>query len=108
MDRTAPQLALAPRVPSPPCTPTQLPCELKELQCPISQAVRAQGTLRRPEPPQASVPLAQVVTNGCLVEALSLVKELSNILARVLQQVVFDQELDALERCKRCCSGACC
>lgn len=81
-------------IPSTPGTPSQLPCELRAAVSHLSGG-------RSPEHPRKakpSAPLAQVVTNGCLVEALSLVQELSDVLARVLQQVVLDQELDALQR----------
>lgn len=42
------------------------------------------------------VALAQVVADGCLVEALALVQERGHVLARVAQQAVLDEELDAL------------
>lgn len=45
-----------------------------------------------------ALPLPQVVTNGCLVEAFPFVQELGEVLASVLQQAVLYQELDPLEK----------
>lgn len=48
-----------------------------------------------------SRPLSEVIANGCLVEALALVEELSNVVAGILQQVVLNQELDPLRKRQR-------
>lgn len=42
-------------------------------------------------------PLAQVVADGRLVEPLTLVEELGDVFAGVLQEVVLHQELDPLQ-----------
>lgn len=46
----------------------------------------------------SSWPLPEVISNGCFVEALALVEELSNIIAGILQQVILNQELDPLRK----------
>lgn len=44
----------------------------------------------------SSWPLSEVISNGCFVEALALVEELSNVVAGILQQVILNEELDPL------------
>ena len=46
----------------------------------------------------SSWPLSEVIANGCFVEALALVEELSNVVAGIFQQVILNQELDPLEK----------
>lgn len=41
-------------------------------------------------------PLAQVVTDGCFVEPLTLVEKVGDVLGHVLQQLVLHQELDPI------------
>lgn len=49
-----------------------------------------------------SWPLSKVISNGCFVEAFTLVEELSNVVAGVLQQVILYQELDPLWKRQSC------
>jgi len=46
----------------------------------------------------SSSPLSEIISDGCFVEALAFVEELSNVIAGVLQQVVLNQELDPLRK----------
>lgn len=46
-------------------------------------------------------PLAQVVPDDGLVEALAFVEELGYVFRSVLEEVVLQQELDSLERNRR-------
>lgn len=43
------------------------------------------------------IPFSEVISNGCFVEALTLVEELSNVITSVLQQVILNEELDPLK-----------
>lgn len=62
------------------------------------------STLRQEERSPAACcvsPLAQVVSDDRLVEALPFVQELGDVLWGLLQEVVFQQELDSLRRRKQ-------
>lgn len=48
-------------------------------------------------------PFAEIISDGCFVEAFALAEELCNVIAGVLQQVVLDEELDPLGGTQ--CSG---
>lgn len=45
---------------------------------------------------QKYTPLSKVVPYCCLIQALALVEELSDVIAGVLQKIIFNQELNPL------------
>lgn len=49
-----------------------------------------------PHTVQAYTPLSEVVSYCGLIQALALVEELSDVIAGVLQKIVFNQELNPL------------